>query len=248
MSNACAPHEDALQVPRPADQEEDAGRSGAALPDDVVHATRHNTRATKEAVMSNSTHDYNGTLFNSRGIRHWTKLTAGHRSTITLARLDALVQNAKDKRVVHRIDPEHVAVRSNTIRKYNGKAFNPPRISNARDHGADQAEWLSIKDLAMYCGISERKLRELLHDDLPHVRLGRLVRVSRTLFDAWMRTKAVENAHEQPARSTTIPLLDRIRTSRPSRRFGIHLEEQRGPSSDGAHDRVVKFYRWRVAS
>jgi len=73
-------------------------------------------------------------------------------------------------------------------------------------------EFLDFKTLARYCKISERKLRDLAREaDFPVVRIGRLVRIPRTAFDAWMLARSAPGA--EPA-----SLLTLIRDSRPARR------------------------------
>ena len=49
-------------------------------------------------------------------------------------------------------------------------------------------EFFSLFELSEYSGISERTLRDLIRrptDPLPHYRIGRLVKVRRSDFDAW---------------------------------------------------------------
>jgi excisionase family DNA binding protein len=63
-------------------------------------------------------------------------------------------------------------------------------------------EYLTISDLAMYAGISQRTLRDLLKDPvnpIPHFRVGaagRLVRVKRSEFDEWMDSQKAVPGHE----------------------------------------------------
>ena len=49
-------------------------------------------------------------------------------------------------------------------------------------------EFFSLFELSEYSGISERTLRDLIRrptDPLPHYRIGKLVKVRRSDFDAW---------------------------------------------------------------
>jgi excisionase family DNA binding protein len=117
---------------------------------------------------------------------------------------------------------------------------------HARDHERN-VEWLTVKELASYCGISERKLRDLIRKELPHVKVGRLVRISRTAFDAWMLTQS------RPVRAPappvpTVGLLDRIRASRPTPRRKFLVDDRTGLRDHRAHDHVVQFNRRRCAS
>jgi len=91
---------------------------------------------------------------------------------------------------------------------------------------------LSIKQLVIYSSISERKLRELLRDDLPHIKLGRLVRVNRGAFDAWMQ----EHKAQRPASP-----LQLVRDSRP-RRYSL-LEDRERLRDDRAHDHHLLYNR-----
>ncbi len=52
-----------------------------------------------------------------------------------------------------------------------------------------EREYLDLKELKVYSGISIRKLRALLRDPanpIPSISLGRMIRVYRPAFDAWM--------------------------------------------------------------
>jgi excisionase family DNA binding protein len=52
-----------------------------------------------------------------------------------------------------------------------------------------QPEYLSLRDLASYSGLSVRRLRDLIADPahpLPHYRPAGKILVRRTEFDAWM--------------------------------------------------------------
>jgi hypothetical protein len=54
--------------------------------------------------------------------------------------------------------------------------------------GADRAEYLPLRSLAAYSGLSVRRLRQFLNDaahPLPHYRIGAKVLVKRAEFDAW---------------------------------------------------------------
>jgi len=108
-------------------------------------------------------------------------------------------------------------------------------------------EWFDLKTFAAYSKISERHLRALIRrGDLPHVKLGRLIRVHRPTFDAWML------AQSAPVRDATPPipvvgLLDRIRASRPTSRRKFLVEDQRSVRDHSAHDVVVQFNARRIA-
>jgi excisionase family DNA binding protein len=58
-----------------------------------------------------------------------------------------------------------------------------------------QREYLSIRDLSEYTGVSQRTLWDLLKNPvnpIPHFRIGsagRIVRVKKSEFDQWMRTQ-----------------------------------------------------------
>jgi len=111
----------------------------------------------------------------------------------------------------------------------------------ARDH--DRAEWLTVKELASYCGISERKLRALIRTELPHVKVGRLVRISRTEFDDWMRAQRVPVV--EPSRTDTASLLDQIRASRPTPRRKFLVDDRTGLRETHAH--AVQSRKGRTA-
>lgn len=50
-----------------------------------------------------------------------------------------------------------------------------------------EAEYFSINQLIVYSGISERTIRYLLKEGLPHYRIGRrIVRIKRSEFDEWI--------------------------------------------------------------
>jgi hypothetical protein len=52
-----------------------------------------------------------------------------------------------------------------------------------------EREYLDLKELKVYSGISIRKLRALLRDPanpIPSISLGRMIRVYKPAFDAWM--------------------------------------------------------------
>jgi excisionase family DNA binding protein len=101
----------------------------------------------------------------------------------------------------------------------------------AQDH--DRAEWLTVKELATYCGISERKLRALIRTELPHVKVGRLVRISRAEFDDWMRAQRVEKPAPAP-----------VQLVRDRKRYSL---DDRARSSSTAHD-VKSLYKRRVTT
>ena len=58
-----------------------------------------------------------------------------------------------------------------------------------------QREYLSIRDLSEYTGVSQRTLWDLLKNPvnpIPHFRIGsagRIVRVKRSEFNQWMQTQ-----------------------------------------------------------
>jgi excisionase family DNA binding protein len=62
-----------------------------------------------------------------------------------------------------------------------------------------QREYLSIRDLSEYTGVSQRTLWDLLKNPvnpIPHFRIGsagRIVRVKKSEFDQWMRTQRSSN-------------------------------------------------------
>jgi excisionase family DNA binding protein len=95
---------------------------------------------------------------------------------------------------------------------------------------------MDVSTLAKYSNLSERTLRTRLRDDLPHVRIGRSIRVSRTAFDDWMwiHSVAVREQLEPSIRASS--LLEEIRASRPRRR-GVVLDDRLTSSS---HEHVVK--------
>jgi len=58
-------------------------------------------------------------------------------------------------------------------------------------------EWLDLRGLTFYASVSERTLREWIHrpsNPLPAVRVGNKLLVSRTAFDKWLATHAVESS------------------------------------------------------
>jgi excisionase family DNA binding protein len=63
-----------------------------------------------------------------------------------------------------------------------------------------QREYFKVSELAVYAGISERTLWDLLKDPvnpIPHFRVGaagRIVRVKKTDFDRWMREQMIRNS------------------------------------------------------
>jgi excisionase family DNA binding protein len=62
-----------------------------------------------------------------------------------------------------------------------------------------QREYLSIRDLSEYTGVSQRTLWDLLKNPvnpIPHFRIGsagRIVRVKKSEFDRWMQTQRSSN-------------------------------------------------------
>ncbi len=70
---------------------------------------------------------------------------------------------------------------------------------NLKHEQARWPEWLTIASAAAYAEISQRHLRNLARQPgFPMVRIGRLVRVHRPAFDAWMaRQGAVGHAVDQ---------------------------------------------------
>lgn len=71
-------------------------------------------------------------------------------------------------------------------------------------------EYMSLQTLASYSEISVNKLRMLLKGPrpIPCLRLGRILRVQRSVFDAWMR------AHAAPSVDS---VLDDLRADRARR-------------------------------
>src|SRR5260370_40584011 len=66
-------------------------------------------------------------------------------------------------------------------------------------------EFLDFKTLARYASISEWKRRDLAkQSDFPVVRLGRLVRVPRAAFHAWMLARA---RPEHPSSASVLELI-----------------------------------------
>ena len=52
------------------------------------------------------------------------------------------------------------------------------------------SEWLSLKDVQQLVGIGRTKAYELVTTgELPAVRIGRCIRVSRRKLDEWLRTQ-----------------------------------------------------------
>jgi excisionase family DNA binding protein len=49
------------------------------------------------------------------------------------------------------------------------------------------AEYLSLAELAQYCSVAKKTLNKWLRNGMPYYRVGRLVRVKRSEFDAWMK-------------------------------------------------------------
>lgn len=56
-------------------------------------------------------------------------------------------------------------------------------------------EYLSIKDLVHYCGLSERTIRSYLKNkSLPHFCVGRKILIKKEQFDRWMQSyRIVDN-------------------------------------------------------
>ena len=63
--------------------------------------------------------------------------------------------------------------------------MTPGQIGSQDEH---PAEYLPLRGLSVYAGISVRRLRDHLHDPvapLPHFRIGGKVLVRRAEYDAW---------------------------------------------------------------
>ena len=48
-------------------------------------------------------------------------------------------------------------------------------------------EYLSLAELALYCSASKKTLNKWLRSGMPYYKVGRLVRVNVSEFNAWMR-------------------------------------------------------------
>jgi excisionase family DNA binding protein len=102
-------------------------------------------------------------------------------------------------------------------------------------------EWFDLKTLAAYSKISERHLRNLIRrGDLPHVKLGRLIRVHRPTFDQWLLAQSVPVRESAPP-VPVVGLLDRIRASRPTPRRKFLVDDRTGLRDHTAHDHVVHY-------
>jgi excisionase family DNA binding protein len=53
--------------------------------------------------------------------------------------------------------------------------------------GEVSTEYLSLAELAQYCSVGKKTLNKWLRNGMPYYRVGRLVRVRRSEFDAWMK-------------------------------------------------------------
>jgi excisionase family DNA binding protein len=67
--------------------------------------------------------------------------------------------------------------------------------------GEASTEYLSLAELAQYCSVGKKTLNKWLRNGMPYYKVGRLVRVNRSEFDAWMK---------QFRRGTSKPDLDAI--------------------------------------
>jgi excisionase family DNA binding protein len=93
---------------------------------------------------------------------------------------------------------------------------------------------MDLKTLARYSCLSERTLRDLIKQpDFPRVRVGRLLRVHRPAFDAWMQSK------DAALRDQVL-----IRNTRRLRQYSI---EDRTIPPHHAHDVVAQFNGRRIA-
>ena len=55
------------------------------------------------------------------------------------------------------------------------------------------AEFMSRKDLAAYASVSVRTVSSWIKLDMPHYRIGGLLRIKRSEFDEWMKRFRVED-------------------------------------------------------
>ena len=53
--------------------------------------------------------------------------------------------------------------------------------------GEISTEYLSLAELAQYCSVGKKTLNKWLGNGMPFYKVGRLVRVNRSEFDAWMK-------------------------------------------------------------
>lgn len=72
--------------------------------------------------------------------------------------------------------------------------------------------WLKFSDACAYLAMSERKVRELIQRDLPHVRLSSgMLRFSPDLLDAWMMRHAVNTGGpDAETRAAVDAVMERI--------------------------------------
>ena len=59
-----------------------------------------------------------------------------------------------------------------------------------------EPEYLNLDDLAHYCSVSKKTLRKWLGYGMPHYKVGRLVRVNVSEFNAWMRQFRVGTSND----------------------------------------------------
>jgi excisionase family DNA binding protein len=67
----------------------------------------------------------------------------------------------------------------------NGPSREPKK--GQASHWTIKPEYLSLDELARYCSVSKKTLRKWLGHGMPHFKVGRLVRVNVSEFNAWMK-------------------------------------------------------------
>ena len=70
-----------------------------------------------------------------------------------------------------------------------GQQYGPRRGQRKGQtfQGMIEPEYLGLDELACYCSVSKKTLRKWLRRGMPHFKVGRLVRVRKGEFDAWLR-------------------------------------------------------------
>jgi excisionase family DNA binding protein len=78
--------------------------------------------------------------------------------------------------------------------------------------------WLTVKELSEYIKVKEKTLYYLVgKGNIPHYRIGKLVRFRRDEIDGWLEDKKVTSPPKQTDAETIDKILDSFYTSRKGR-------------------------------
>jgi len=61
-----------------------------------------------------------------------------------------------------------------------------------------EREWLDLRALTAYAGVSDRTIREWIHrseNPLPAAQVGNKLSVKKSVFDEWLTARTVEPSH-----------------------------------------------------